>query len=157
MAERYGNASRGTKRSLLSEALHSHETTQCLTKAANPSTSAALSGRETPLAGEGQEAPHDLSKEADEEDEETLLRLGDELVSLKQADVVEQHGEQRVSDPSLAYAVPGQRPTTPAISAGSRHNFSLPFKNMHRGAETLAMAMAILARETPHVPNSVLS
>ena len=77
-------------------------------KAASPSTSAAISGRETVLAREGSEAPHNLSKEADEEDEGTLLSLGCELVSLKQANVGEQHGEQRVSDADLASRVLAQ-------------------------------------------------
>ena len=144
MTEQYTSASGGAERSILDGAIHSHETAQCLTDVVSSSTSAAHSGRETPLEGEGQETPHDSSNDADEDDESMLLSLGDERTSLKQADVVEQHGEQRASDLSLAYLVPGQRRNTPVVSVGSPDTFSLPSPNMLWGAETLAAAMAIL-------------
>ena len=152
MAEQYNHASGGTKWSPLGETLHLPETAQCFTKVASLPPRAILSGRQAPLTEKGREAPHDLSNPADEEDEEehdeederALLSLGCELVSLKQADVVEQHGEQRVIDPSLAHPVPAQRQNTPAVSGGSPDNFGFPSQNVFRGAATLATALAIL-------------
>ena len=55
----------------------------------------------------GREAPHDSSDDANEDYESVFLSLGIALASLEQADAAEQHGEQRASDPSLAWPVFG--------------------------------------------------
>ena len=138
MTEQYSSICGGPEWwSLLDGASHFHKTAPCLWDAASSSTSAALSGRETPPAEGGQEAPHDSSDDANEDYESVLLSLGIELASLEQADAAEQHGEQRASDPSLAWPVPGQRQNTPVVSTDSSGNFGRPQPRGGRGPWTL--------------------
>ena len=42
-----------------------------------------------------------------------------------------------------------EQPSTPAISASIPCGFELPSLNAHQGAQTLAMAMAMLENEVP--------